>query len=385
MARRRATGPLGSDETMVEAALSPAKAFETGRQLQAAGDLDTAKNYYGHVLLKIPHHAEALTMLSSIAYQQGDDTQAEAYVDRAIAIYLHVLSHMPENLNARAPVANLLLARGRIAEAEELIRDLSLPLNPIRATPQAFVARRRSGIERSLPPMLINTLPKSASESIWNRLAEGLQLAQTHLSIGLFPDCCLVPARLKSAAEGGLIAKEHIPATPHNLAELRVNGLNKVVFHVRDPRQAALSWAHFVHDDVSMRLMGPIWRRIVPPAEVLRQPLPELLDWCIAHYLPAEIAFMEGWRQVAEDPDSGIEVLFMTFEHFLREPEDYLNQVIDFYGIDRALFAAQAEAEVVHLRKGETEEWRGVLSEAQQRRAWDQLPPALAEAYGWTR
>lgn len=369
---------------MAEAALSPAQAFETGRQYQASGDLDTAKNYYGHVLLKIPHHAEALTMLSSIAYQQGDDTQAEAYVDRAIDIYLHVLSHMPENLNARAPVSNLLLARGRFAEAEELIRDLSLPLNPIRATPQVFVARRRSGIQRGLPPMLINTLPKSASESIWNRLAEGLQLAQTHLSIGLFPDCCLVPARLKSAAEGGLIAKEHVPATPHNLAELRVNGLNKVVFHVRDPRQATLSWAHFVHDDVSMRLMGPIWRRIVPPASVLSGTLPGLLDWCIEHYLPAEIAFMEGWRQVAEDPDSGIQVLFMTFERFLTDPDGYMAEVLDFYGIDRAGFAAEAEAEVVHLRKGQTEEWRGVLSADQQRRAWAQIPAPLAEAYNWT-
>ena len=368
---------------MADAALDPAQAFETGRRLQAAGDLDSAKKYYGQVLLKIPHHAEALTMLASIAYQQGDDTQAEAYVDRAIEIYLHVLSHMPENLNVRAPVSNLLLARGRIAEAEAVIGALALPLNPIRATPEAFVARRRAGIERGLPALLINTLPKSASESIWNRLAAGLGLAQTHLSIGLFPDCCLVPARLASAAEGGLIAKEHIPATAHNVAQLRAHGLDRMVFHVRDPRQAALSWAHFVRDDVAMRLMGPIWRRTVPPATVLAGDLPSLLDWCIDRYLPAEIAFMEGWRRVAADPDSGIEVLFMTFERFRADPDGYMAAVLDFHGIDPALFAADAEAEVVHLRKGETEEWRGILSRDQQRRAWDRLPPALAEAYGW--
>jgi tetratricopeptide (TPR) repeat protein len=365
--------------------LSPAEAFETGRRFQAEGKLDEAKRHYGQVLINVPHHAEALIMLASVGYQQGDDIQAEAYMDRAIGIYRHVVAQMPENLGVRAPLVNSLLARDRRDEAEQYVRELKLPLNPIRATPQVFMQRRKDGIARGLPPMLINTLPKSASESIWNRLAEGLGLAQSHLSLGLFPDCCLVPARLHSASSGGLVAKEHIPATPFNLQQLAQHGLTKVVFHQRDPRQATLSWAHFVQSDVSMRLMGPIWRKTVPPAEILRAPFPVLLDWCIDRYLPITIDFIRGWTALRDDATQPVEVLFLTFEQFLAEPERYFSQILEFYGIARDAFAAEAEAEVVHLRRGLVDEWREAFTAAQKERAWRQIPAELAEAYGWTR
>ncbi len=361
-----------------------AELYEMARRHQVAGDLEQAKRLYGNILLTVPHHSESLTMLASIAYQQGDDVQAEAYVDRAIEIYQAVLQQMPQNLRVRGPLGNLLLARGRIAEAEQVLTDLMLPLNPIRATPEAFVERRRRGIERGLPSLLINTVPKSASESIWNRLAEGLGLGQCHLSLGLFPDCCLIPARLHSAAEGGLVIKEHIQATAHNRKHLAAAGFTKMVFHVRDPRQAVLSWAHFVHDDVAMRLMGPVWRKIVPPAGILRAELPVLIDWSIETYLPLLIDFMLGWTQLPQEEQPEIDVLFLTFEQFRTEPERYFAQILSFYDIDPAHFASEAEAEVVHLRKGLTEEWRDVFTAEQKARAWQLIPRDLADAFGWT-
>ena len=363
--------------------LSPTEAYETGRRLQAAGDLEQAKKHYGQVLARIPHHAESLTMLAAIGYQQGDEVQANAYIDRAIDIYRHVVAQMPENLSVRAPLVNILLARGHRKLAEHYIADLMLPLNPIRATPQEFVRRRRSGIERNLPAILINTLPKSASESIWNRLAEGLNMAQSHLSLGLYPDCCLIPARLRSAAEGGLIAKEHIPATDFNLSQLVAHGLTKMVFHVRDPRQATLSWAHFVQSDVSMRLMAPIWRKVVPPAEVLKGEIAEVVDWSIEHYLPLAIDFMRGWTALREAKDPPIEVLFVTFEQFRTDPDRYFATVLEFLDLAPERFAAEAEAEVVHLRRGLIDEWREAFTPAQQTRAWSKIPAEMADSFGW--
>jgi len=365
--------------------LSPGEAYEIGRRLQAEGDLEQAKKYYGQVLVRIPHHAEALTMLAAIGYQQGDEVQARAYVDRAIDIYRHVVAQMPENLSVRAPLVNILLARGHRDLAEHYIEELMLPLNPIRATPQEFVRRRKMGIEQGLPPILINTLPKSASESIWNRLAEGLNMAQSHLSLGLYPDCCLVPARVKSAAEGGLIAKEHIPATDYNLRQLSEHGLKKVVFHVRDPRQATLSWAHFVQSDVSMRLMAPIWRKVVPPAEVLKGDVGDVVDWSIDHYLPLAIDFMRGWTNLRDQKDQPIEVLFLTFEQFRTDPDSYFAAILEFLELAPERFAAEAEAEVVHLRRGLIDEWREAFAPAQQERAWSKIPADMAESFGWSR
>ena len=359
--------------------------FAAAREHQGAGRLDEAKRLYGQIMVRVPHHAESLIMLGSIAYQQGDDIQAEAYLERAIRIHRAVIQQMPKLLRVHASLVNSLLARQHPDEAESCVRNLELPINPIRATMEEFLSRRAQGIQHKLPAMLINTVPKSASESIWNKLAEGLSLAQGHLSIGLFPDCCLIPFRVRTAAEGGLIAKEHISATPFNLEVLAESGLDRMICHLRDPRQATLSWVHFVRDDVSMRLMAPIWRKIVPPLAVPKDDLAKQIDWSIDHYLPHLIAFIRGWVEADEDPGQSIKVLFLSFEEFRAEPAAYFEQVLAFYDIDRRRFAAETEAEVVHLRKGLLDEWRQVFSAAQQKRAWDLIPPDLAERFGWRK
>jgi hypothetical protein len=226
-------------------------------------------------------------------------------------------------------------------------------------------------------------MPKSASESIWNRLAEGLGLAQSNVSIGLFPDCALVPHRVGLFASGGVIAKEHIRPTEHNLRVLRTHGIARIVVHLRDPRQATLSWAHFVRDDIARRPLAPIWRRIVPPPRVLQRGLEATIDWCLEHYLPLLMGFIEGWVAMAHDPRADLAVRCLTFEQFRLAPEHYLSEVLAFYGIERGRLALDAEAEVVHLRKGALDEWRGVFTRAQRRRASAAIPGRLAEAFGW--
>ena len=146
---------------------------------------------------------------------------------------------------------------------------------------------------------------------------------------------------------------------------------------------ATLSWAHFVRDDVSMRLMGPVWRKIVPPAALPRDDIAPFIDWSIEHYLPHLIAFIRGWEAVEKAPEQAIKVLFMTFEQFHSAPEAYFEQVLAFYDIDPAQFRGDAEAEVVHLRKGQVDEWRTAMTDAQKKRAWKLIPRDLAERFGW--
>lgn len=363
------------------------QAFQEGRARQAAGELAQAQRIYEQILVRRPYHTESLTLLASVCYQRGDSLQGDAYIERAIAVLGQMRRQYPTNVPVQGQLANLLLARGQAAEAEAICSSMQLALYPIRATPEEFVQRRQSALLSGLPPMLINALPKSASESIWNRLAAGLDMAQAHVSLGLFPDCTLVGPRVAQLAEGGLIAKEHLPASPHNLAMLDRFGVRKMLFHQRDPRQATLSWAHFVKDDVSMRLMAPIWRRIVPPAEVLARDLNAVIDWSIDKYLPLAVDFIAGWAEVADRGDSKLDVLFLDFETFRSEPKAYIDRVLGFYRIapERYREREGEAAEVVHLRKGAIEEWREVFSAEQARRAWEAIPPALAARFGWMR
>jgi tetratricopeptide (TPR) repeat protein len=365
------------------ATLSVRDAFDVARARHLAGALDQARDIYQRILDVMPDHPDAVIMMASIAYRQGDERSGQTYLDRAIDVTRATIQREPADLGTRAALVNLLLARGRIAEAEALMPDLDIPLNPIRATDEEFVARREASIGRNLPAMAISTVPKSASESIWNKLAEGLGLAQCYLSLGLFPDCCLVPARVAEAAPGGIIAKDHIAPTAHNLRTLGQTGIDRVIVHHRDPRQAALSWVHFARDDINQRLMAPLWRKIVPPAGVLSRDLGAQIDWCIENYLPLLIGFLADWRAVDADPDRPVSVLFLSFELFRAEPARYFERALEFYRVPPERFAAEAEAEVVHLRKGQTDEWRGVFTEAQRERAWELVPDDMAEAFGW--
>lgn len=365
------------------AALNFNQAMDEARRRQLAGDLAGAGTLYRQLLSAEPNQPDALTLLASIAYQSDEAGQADQMVEQAIAEYRRRLSITPNHDTMRAALANLLLARDRSAVAEAVIGKAALGLRPIRSSADEFEARRRHGQDKALPPILINALPKSASESIWNKLANGLNIAQAHVSIGLFPDCMAVPARLRALGQGGVSAKEHMPATSHNLNSLAESGVERVVVHIRDPRQSLLSWAHFLESDVSKRLLAPIWRKTTPSAGFFREPFPTQIDWHIDNYLPIVIRFIEQWVAVRDDESARVSVCFMTFEEFRTDPSAYFERFLEFYAIDRGLFAPEAEAEVVHLRKGALDEWRESFTAAQSERAWSLIPAALADEFGW--
>lgn len=165
-----------------------------GRQRLAEGEKQIARQALETVVRKEPNHAQAFALLASLSYQDGSDFQAEAYLDRAIEIMRSIVARRKHDMPTRASLANFLMARGHTEEAEEILSAVDLAVFPIRATQEEFDDRIADARARGLPSVLINTVPKSASETIWNRLAEGLQLSQGHISLCLYPDCTVVPA-----------------------------------------------------------------------------------------------------------------------------------------------------------------------------------------------
>ena len=365
--------------------LTPEQALHMAYRHHQAGEIAAAKRLYEKLLAGMPHHAPALSMLASIAYLEGDDIQAEAYLDTALGSYRQAVAYKPEDFGLRAGLVNLLLASDRVEEAESHLPDLYLPLNPLRVDRDTFAQRRAAGQAAGLPPVVFNTIPKSASESIWNRLAEGLGMGQCHLSIGLFPNCLAVPYRVNEVAGGGISSKEHLAPCPFNVATLRAAGIERLLVHLRDPRQTTLSWAHFVRDDISKTMLGPLWRQSCPPAPVLNAGFDAILDWCIDHYLPRVVDFMTGWTALAEDRDAGLAVDFQTFEAFRADPDAYFGRVLDVYGLDRNTHAVAREAEDVHLRKGAVDEWREVFTPAQKKKAAAALGAPLRDRFDWPK
>lgn len=359
------------------------KVLAMARAQQRAGNLEIAQRLYQQILARIPEQVQALTMLGSIAYQQGDDSAGDQLVEQAIAILARALAGKPMTTPEQAGLANLLLARNRPKDAVERLASVTLPLNPVRSSAAEFGMQRRKAKMAGLPSILMTAIPKSASESLWNALAEGLGLAQSHVSIGLFPDCCLVPYRLRDLATGGVIAKEHIAPNEHNIAMLKEAGIDHLLVHLRDPRQALLSWAHFVRDDVSRRMLAPIWRKTVPPARLLDRSLHDVIDWCFEHYLPLLIDFAEGWHRQEDNGDSGLKVHCLTFETFVLDRDRYLADVLKFFELDSGNLTSGGRGATVHWRRGRIDEWRMMFSAAQLQQASDALPGSLSARFGW--
>jgi hypothetical protein len=373
---------------MANAAVTVEQAFQRAFQLHGQGELRQARRIYESIYHKVRGHPGSLQMLASIAYHEGDTTSAEVYRDRAIENYRAAIRDIPATqvgpiMNMRAGLMNLLLSADRVEEAAREARTLRLPLNPMFAEPDDWQTLRAEALQAGRPTILVNTIPKSASETLWNRLASGLRMAQCHVSLGLFPNCMLVPHRMREAARGGIVTKEHLAPTAFNVRELRRAGVDRLVLQLRDPRQVVLSWAHFVRDDISRTPLGPLWRQTCPPAERLTGDLGGLIDWCIDHYLPRVIAFIEGWQRIDADPDSGLSVLHTTFEEWLDDRAAVIRRILDFHAIPDAEAVLEADAADGHFRKGKRDEWREVFTEAQIQRANAQIPAALRERFGW--
>ncbi len=350
---------------------------------QQAGNLEGAKGLYQQILLHRPGHPQALTMLGSIAYQQGNDERGDDLVEEAISALSRSLDGMPPTLPEQAGLANLLLARHRPKEAMKRLAKTVLPHFPVRSSEQNFVRLRDRARSAGRPSILMTAMPKSASESIGHRLATGLGLGQSHVSIGLFPHCCPVPGRLAAFAPGGILAKEHIGPEQYHVERLVESGIDRLLVHLRDPRQALLSWAHFVMEDVSRRMLAPIWRDIVPPAKILGSGLPDVIDWCLQHYLPLLIDFMLGWHRREQEPCPNLKVRCLTFESFVANQERYVTDALSFYDLACEDLKAGDQAPAIHFRRGRIDEWRQVFSKEQRRQADSALPDALVERFGW--
>ena len=351
-------------------------ALRQAQDLLAAGRVLEVDAFLNRLAAAVPGHPDVLGLLAVARYRTGNDAEGDAAADQAIAALERHVAAMPDDTARRAQLANLLLARGRTDRAEAHLPWLDLPFNPIRMAADAFETRRQASAAHHRSTLVLASMPKAASETVWHRLAIGLGMAQGHVSLGLFPHCRLLPRRLEAGA--GVMAKEHIGPAPFNLAALQAAGVDRVFVHVRDPRQALLSWAHFVRDDVGRRLNGPLWRTTVPPVSVLQGPMAALIDWCIDHYLPHLVAFIDGWTAVRDRADAPVRVEIVTFEAFVADHAAYLRRALAFWDIDAGSFDLEAEAGDIHRRRGAVDEWRTVFSPAQVDRATRALSPATA-------
>lgn len=273
-------------------------------------------------------------------------------------------------------------AKADLSDKEREIKRLSADLASVSQERDAL----RSRLARiKLQGILINTMPKSGSVFIAHTLARGLrvELMTDSVAHGFFPTYYIRPNVLSVLSEGNRMRQEHFDASPINLAIVK-RWLDRIVLHVRDPRQATLSWTHHYARLLKEHPNGVNYTMHQPPPDFLSRSFERQLDWHLDTHLPSVVEWLKGWVKYDSDPQ-GVRVLWTTFNELIRDEKGFFDRLLDFYGIPRQLFTfIPAEKSIENnFRVGRADEWREVFTAEQQRAADAIIGTDLMERFGW--
>lgn len=236
---------------------------------------------------------------------------------------------------------------------------------------------QQRAIDRGIPPVLLITLPKSGSMYILHKLCLGLDTPHIRLTEGAVSRT-IVPGWLALLSLGGAIGQEHTDADPANLALLRAVGIRRVAVHVRDPRQSMISNMHheFQRADSVDQRADDLAAREVDETRILAN-----LDRYLDRYMPRTAAWLRDWMVVADRRD--LDVVFTRFKDMKADPRALIEKILSHFGVDEIPFDwsvldVPPKKGKLHFRRGETDEWRRLLSSDQQARAWAQIEGGLA-------
>jgi Flp pilus assembly protein TadD len=338
-----------------------------------------AKRSLAHVLMELGRAQEAALLFRELAFR--DDAQPEDWVSLG-----HAASAIGDGrTSSRAFRVAILNYIEQVARQRGLVeiaqRSQRLGERGARAERVAALSHRPP-----TPPILVVTLPKSGSIYLHRALRDGLGKREIpHNVAGRLPQVGIeLTALSRLIGAHGIIVAHYSPSHP-NIVEIGAR-LDRMVVHVRDPRQAMISWCHFL----------PAYAGGTDPAEATLYGLPEgfitwdqsaQLDWLIDHHFALWVDWIQGWHQATAEDRLSTRVLFTRHEDLVADRSKFFERILQFYEIDPTLFKApplphRGES---NFRSGETQEWRRVMTPAQQARVNALLPPALADVFDWPR
>jgi len=252
-----------------------------------------------------------------------------------------------------------------------------------------------------IPGVFFNSIPKSGTLSIWGALYRGLNVPRIFIAnnVKSFKYEIVDPEQAKKVARGNCVAQGHVAATNLNLFLLEKAGVRKVVVHVRDPRQAMLSWIHYIESlyaaDSFLVLDYPLCddyfslthEEQIHCEQYFLKKLEEKISVHIEHYMPMLIEWLIGWMEQEEHPKCNIKIKFTRFEDFKYEPEKFYRDILSFYNIDMARFKMpdfnlHGKS---HFRKGLVEEFRDVFTSEQMGKVNDMIPDRIFNKFGWRK
>lgn len=236
--------------------------------------------------------------------------------------------------------------------------------------------------------VFMNSLPQSIEYYITLGLMRYYRLTGFIASDKTFPmDTIRVPSieRLAKFPQS-YINNAYVPPTQKNIDLLTAN-LGKMILHVRDPRDALVSWVAYTElqwtHPGTLALINP-----VPPKEYARWTYEQKVDWQIDHYYTYAMSWLNQWAAFL-DANPHLQVLVTKFEDMAVDPLQTFREVIAFYGTDPSLIT---EKDILPLTReqfratvADIGQWKVKLTAAQQKRVTDMLNEKTASFFNWNK
>jgi hypothetical protein len=236
-----------------------------------------------------------------------------------------------------------------------------------------------------LPPILINTMPKSASIYLTKTIAAslGVEYSLASLAQGYFPTYFMMPAALERFSRGDIVRQEHFDASAVNLA-MSARYIDRIVLHVRDPRQATLSWTHHFNRDYLNAAPYTHGTTDQPPKNYCSWTFQNQLDWHIGHHLPLLAAWLRQW--MAMEATSPLKILWTRYEELISDERGLFDRILAFYGIRADGICLRPPSKTIdcHYRHGRADEWEAVLTTEQKARAQAIIGRESLDHFGWS-
>lgn len=250
----------------------------------------------------------------------------------------------------------------------------------------AYIAQRKFRIaRRGLPPILLNTMVNSGSMFLMRGLQNGLD-ARTSISIcaGNDDGNYIHEPTLAQLADGHLLTYSHIYPSEYNRILLR-DHLDRMVVHIRDPRQATLSYIRFVDHRTDFG-KARIAERFFMPKGYFDLTLNEKIDYQLENWLPYLVKWSEGWLDADHSSDFPVRIMFTTHDSLVLDQNRVFERILEFFEIDPDRFTPPdlPQPGVAHFRKGQVDEWRHVFNDRQKDAANAQMPAKLLSRFNWT-
>lgn len=202
---------------------------------------------------------------------------------------------------------------------------------------------------RGVPPILVSSISKSGSSFLWNQIQDRLMLPSMKIFTTADYDKVKIRSRsLDQFAKGGVMCRQHIPPEKEMFQQLAEAGIDRIVFHLRDPRRALISWVFYVET----MLRKHSTEKTIPrtePKEYARLDFQGKIEHQIEAFLQPTIRLIEGWIEAQKEEPAGISIKITRFEDMVSEPDAFFTELFSFYGVQEASRLGQLVSRVSNI------------------------------------